>query len=323
MFTALLVSNGVGCDVDGPELERQGPNLFATEVLVRATPEAEAQAIANDGSTVAFTGSAIRVELDRYLDPRSVIRQAYCLQSDLADIESFDQCSSGLTTSPAYDPVTRSITIYLSEHLAPETLYKLTLLSPPEQGAGIGLRAIDGAPLDATRAVTFRTAPDTDPPAALEAPIPTTLTCERVAKMLAICESCHRVEGDEDPPMGFTVDIAGLGSAIGRSAHQTSLGGDADESQERPGRFGAAMPLIDASRSAGNSYLLYKLLAHAPGREEGLAEGETERLRSSVVVGLPMPPPSEDIDEPRAALTTSQLREISHWIAAGAPCSSD
>jgi hypothetical protein len=73
--------------------------------------------------------------------------------------------------------------------------------------------------------------------------------------------------------------------------------------------------LIDAQGSPGNSYILYKMLANAPGRPDDLADGEVERLMSSLVVGLPMPARPEF-----TPLSEKQLVDISDWIAAGATC---
>ena len=83
------------------------------------------------------------------------------------------------------------------------------------------------------------------------------------------------------------------------------------------------MPLFDAKRSPGNSYVLYKVLAHEPGRPDGIADGETDRLRDAVVVGLPMPPFTQDTEtvDPIVPLTEEQKRTVSRWIAGGMPCS--
>jgi hypothetical protein len=133
------------------------------------------------------------------------------------------------------------------------------------------------------------------------------------------------VDEGKQPPGGFTIDTAGLLSAVGRTAHETSVGADADDAQERPARFGAVMPLFDDKRNAGNSYVLYKALAHTPPRPDTLAEGETDRLRANLVVGLPMPPPPElgeggaSTDE-NPHLSEEQLLTISRWISGGTPC---
>ncbi|NUP10077.1 MAG: hypothetical protein HOW73_28845 [Polyangiaceae bacterium] len=286
-------------------------------VLARPSAIDGPEALASDGSSVVFTGSAFVVRFDRYLDPRSAIRQAYCLQSDAAVVEGFEDCTAAISTSPIYDPVTRALTIYLDAPLTPEKVHTFTILSPRD-GTDVGFRAMDGAFLDVTQSFSFTTGPDTDPPLGVEEP-PAPPACEEIVAMLGSCATCHVVTSQTSPPEGFTVDRAGLLASIGRTAHETSVGGDADESQERPGRFGAAMPLIDDKRSAGNSYLLYKLLAYGQADDE-LAPGETERLRSMLVVGLPMPPPSEDPDAPRGPFTIDELTVLSRWISGGAPC---
>ena len=107
-----------------------------------------------------------------------------------------------------------------------------------------------------------------------------------------------------------------------------------------PDRFGRAMPLIDPG-NPGNSYLLYKLLANPlnhrrssrgvladpeGGFEEPALGLEIDRLRDSVVVGLPMPAttsadPTSLVnpeDDPFGEASLGTMRLIQAWIANGA-----
>jgi len=283
----------------------------------------------DDGSSRPLSSTAFHVRFDRFMDPRTLIRQAYCLRSEQADVVGFEGCTNGISdTLPRYDPVTRTLSIYLAEHLAPDTLYKLTLLAPRE-GPDVGLRAFDGVPLESSIVKTFRTLADPAdvpeleaPPADEDAP-----SCDEIAVALRTCQVCHGSKGLEGEPLsvpeGFSVERPDLPGLIGRTAHQTQMGNDANTAQDRAARFGANMPLVDAKRSPGNSYLLYKLLAHTPpDPEDTLAENEAKRLRSSLVVGMPMPAVAaveEGLTAP-APLTQEQLVDLSRWIAAGAPC---
>lgn len=119
--------------------------------------------------------------------------------------------------------------------------------------------------------------------------------------------------------MGMELTPEGLyATAINRVARQTQQGERASLPDKNPLRFGRAMPIIDAAAAdaaggnPGNSYLLYKL---AVGRsaigEAAVDPAEIDRLRASVVAGMPMPPSSNlrDID----------LKAIAEWIAQGAP----
>ncbi len=275
----------------------------------------ETAPITADGTTVVATGSAFFVHFDRFLDPRTAIRQAYCLRSETDPVESFEDCEQAVSTSPRYDPVTRTLSIYLDgneSELEPNTLYTLTLLAPRD-GTDIGLRAFDQAALLETRAFQFTTGEPAEGVVDLPPPSP---SCVEVRAVFSRgqCRTCH---AGTEPAEGFFIPVVAneLPSIVGRTAHETSLDGHADEPEARPTRFGANMPIVDAQGSAGNSYLLYKVLAAQPGRPEDLADGEIERLRSSVVVGLPMPA-LPDIEP----LSEDDLIVLSTWISSGATC---
>lgn len=289
----------------------EGPAMHA--VVFVTTPDGERVQVAEDGSSVALVTAAIRVRFDRYLDPRSAIRQAYCLRSDQAEVVGFEDCTGGVTTLPSYDPATHTLTIFIAsraDKLEPDALYKLTLLSP-RAGTDVGFRAFDGAELEATQVFSFRTAADPDDVEAPPGP-DEVASCSDISNFaLGKCRDCHGFASQSEMPMGLNLDIDGLRDAIGRTAHGTSLGGDAAESQERAARFGTNMPLIDP-KNPGNSYLFYKILAAGAVAPEGLQEGETERLET-LIVGLPMP-------ADQGEFTADNARDLSEWITAGAVC---
>ncbi|MBK6513799.1 MAG: hypothetical protein IPM79_29635 [Polyangiaceae bacterium] len=326
---ALACFSAVGCDVGRDPYVYGGPAPQVLEVLAREAATAAPSALDPEGSSVVFSGSALRVRFDRYMDPQSMIRQSYCLQPDPAVVVGFEDCTQGVFTAPSYDPVTRTLSVHLDERLVAGNLYTLTLLAPRE-GTDFGFRAFDGVAFEANVSVSFTVAADVEPPEAVEGPAEAP-DCADVAETIKTelsCLTCHVVDDETAPPAGLTLNREGLIAAIGRTAHGTSVGAAAHESQERPERFGSNMPLIDEKGSAGNSYLLYKLLAHEQALD-GLADGETERLRASVVVGLPMPPPSEPARQfdsegnplpPREPASPEAMSLISRWISAGAPC---
>lgn len=137
---------------------------------------------------------------------------------------------------------------------------------------------------------------------------------------LATCAlgGCHASRADRRSGAAMGLDLstpeAIFRTAIGQVAHQAQLGEHAQQAESAPARFGRAMPLIDAS-NPGNSYLLYKLLI-APSyavSELAPSEDELDRLRTSFVVGLPMPT-AGGLPVPPHALVA-----LSEWIAAGAP----
>lgn len=153
---------------------------------------------------------------------------------------------------------------------------------------------------------------------------------ESVQGALANCAfgGCHHENRDET---GAVVLGAAMGldlfsrefiaaTAINKVAHQTQQGEHGDDIDRSPIRFGRAMPLIDpgtpdvSGGAPGNSYLLYKLAIGPSATGEAAASPEEiERLRASVVVGLPMPPVQG------SPITEADLSNLVTWIAQGAP----
>ncbi len=270
-----------------------------------------------------------------------------CLQPDTADVANPSECGSPVFFQPSYDPVRREIFVRLEagERFALDTTYKLTLYGATEEGnctsdeppETCGLRAFDRAPLDKPYVLTFRTVA-TDPGNVPDesAPAPKFCGTGGVAEFVAAAcgyNGCHASQGPVRAPMNL--DFAGLSlgdptqlraTAINKVAHQTQMGENADNPEQTPVRFGRAMPIVDAfqpneSGNPGNSYLMYKLLVgtsavDGPADVKASTE-EVERLRASVVVGMPMPPSDGNIP----LLTRDQLLTLSQWIAGGAPTS--
>jgi hypothetical protein len=109
-------------------------------------------------------------------------------------------------------------------------------------------------------------------------------------------------------------------TAIGRVAHQTQTGEHASLPDRNPARFGRAMPIIDP-QNAGNSYLLYKVIAHTgfAGVITDADPAELVRLRNAVVVGMQMPPPQAagGLGQ-RDSTPVTDYDTLSAWISQGA-----
>jgi hypothetical protein len=166
----------------------------------------------------------------------------------------------------------------------------------------------------------------------------------RPSFLFSSCASigCHGPATPTSDP-DFSVVAAGLdlyneagvlATAVGRTAHQTQQGQASTTPDQSPVRFGRAMPLIDPS-NPGNSYLLYKLIINPlnhwrpGGTLDPSLEAELNRLRASVVVGLPMPtengaffglthPFDTVLEDPEGFEALAQMQLISAWIASGA-----
>lgn len=290
--------------------------------------------VAADGTTRPLPTTAIRVLVDRYLDPGTVDRQALCLRSSTAVLTEDDKCTDGVVLRPTYDPIQRVATFYLDPTpLAASTFYRLTLRRAGDEG----LRSFDGVPLEGIFALEFTTA-EAVPDAVVEAPPVGPLWCgtpeclaacagnaDCQAKcsigtiLLASCAvgGCHAVVDGEGPAaMGLDLSsgAAVQATAIGHVARGTQRGPGAAEADVSSIAFGRAMPIIQPS-DPGRSYLLYKIAASTLEGELPAADGEKDRLREGLVVGMPMPAPP--YTPPQAA----KLDHLVRWIAAGADVS--
>jgi hypothetical protein len=290
-------------------------------------------------STLVAPSSSLRLRFDRFLLPASVSRQALCLRADTADVANNTQCTNAVFVQPSYDPVRREIVLRqeAGARLALDTVYKLTLFVPTEDGEcgaedppeSCGIRAFDRAPLEEAYTFTFRTVATDPGDVPDEEPLPGAFCGSGgVADTLASCAytNCHSSSEKVGAAMGL--DFVGIqfgdatalrATAIDQVAHGTMMGGAADEAEATPSRFGRAMPIINGKRSSpGDSYIMYKLLTGISVEDAPAditpSDEEIARLRASVVVGMPMPaPPSV------GPVSRDQLLNLSAWIARGAP----
>ncbi len=136
---------------------------------------------------------------------------------------------------------------------------------------------------------------------------------------------CHQAT-DLKPKVPMGLDLfapEGLqATAIAHVAHGTERGPGAQNPDAAGVAFGRAMPII-APGDAGNSYLLYKVVANPAFDPDDttVAVDERLRLRQAFVVGAPMPPTFAGTAEQPASngpLTPEMARRLSDWIAAGA-----
>ncbi len=300
------------------------------------TPIDVAGGTSNVASTTAFI-----IQVDRLLLPESANRQSFCLQPLLTNVVTPARCSAGIFLAPAYDPVRREVTLRLTSDNPPliaASRYELTLYAAQNPGDP-GLVSFDGIGLAAAVQVevgVLPNPPDGAPPWNLPptgdhyctgpAPGPDGLTRgRRVADILAGCSysGCHAGNPDSAAEGMELGDVAGLlGTALGHVAHETETG-EITEPQSDPLRFGQAMAIVDPGEP-GSSYLLYKLLANhhlplavpfPPAADPDADPPEVARLRTEVVVGLPMPPSNA---APGSPLQRGDAEWLSEWILMGA-----
>jgi len=312
-----------GCDIGGEEPSFRGPAPHVVSLRVASDVSASGVPTMSDADPEAESPAVVttRFEIlfDRYLDPRTAIRQAICIRSDASPVEGFDSCSGGIFLRPSYDPARRVVTYYQEDdsvRLAPDTLYVVTVLAPRDSG-DVGIRAFDGAALEASRSFLIRTSdapaatPTDQPPAADLALCPNDKKGIVGIFIDGGCPSCH---GPLDPSRTGLVlrSRDGIEQTAYRSAKETQFGANADAPAVNPPRFGANMANI-APGDPGSSYLMYKILAATPVDPDTLADGETDRLLGGIVVGAPMPIDAEPMSE-------AQVLKLSDWIGRGAVC---
>jgi hypothetical protein len=268
---------------------------------------------------------------------------------------------------PTYNPLEREVIFRRAPdqpRLAPGATYRLAVLAPAGEG-GYGIRAFDGAPLERTVTVDFTIAAQDPAGATDETPPLSELWCRRDPACLAMCtdDGCRSQCAVKGFGLKPYVDTCSLGAgchstppgggaamgldlqtgeriqltAVGQVAHQTQTGEHAEDPDQSPRRFGRAMPIIDPT-NPGNSYLLYKIAVGPNARDPNLPPGEAaalaaeiQRLRASVVAGMPMPPaatasfwlhtPPPDVPAPEILprVDGGDLDVLTAWIAQGAP----
>jgi hypothetical protein len=250
-------------------------------------------------------------------------------------VKSINDCASGAWFEPAYDPVRIEVTYRQRSDNPPLLLgdtYELTTYVAIQDG-DFGFRTFEGVGLGEEKVIEFSVQRTQGPwpydPISkadhfCQGPDPTCTgaACARpVSKMLAGCAyaGCHA--GDRSTAAeGLMLDTPAdlLATAIGYTAHETQEGENGTTPDQSPPRFGRSMPILDPG-AAGNSYLLYKLLANPrvplPVK---LSDGERDRVRTQIVVGMPMPPSTK----PQALLLPGEPEWLSEWIVQGAPVSS-
>jgi hypothetical protein len=278
--------------------------------------------------------TSIRLRFNRFLLPQQTFRQSICVQAQATPVSSLEDCRGSIFLEPSYDPIRRQITLRQSpdsgkSHLAPATTYWVTVFPPPDATTD-GIQAFDGAPLDAPTSFHFTTL-DVDPAGAKVEPLPDPVFCSPdkgktpgALDHLQSCSTagCHLNGGGDtksgplDAPEGLDMsDPATIrATAVGHVAHETQTGEHASLAESSGLVFGRSMPIVDPN-NPGNSYLLYKIITSRDNSTEPDAD-EVARLRTALVVGMPMPPSNA---KKTAFLDAKGLDRLSAWILQGAP----
>ncbi|WP_437491067.1 hypothetical protein WME75_14910 [Sorangium sp. So ce1014] len=126
------------------------------------------------GATEVLSTASFVLKFDRFLLPGSVSGAvgpgSLCVSGDLAtEVRTFADCVNPIALAPTYNPVQREVIFRQVEGMSglfPGTRYALTVLGPVDEAAPAGIRAFDGAPLDANVRIEFTVAA-TNPPQAM------------------------------------------------------------------------------------------------------------------------------------------------------------
>ena len=333
MSCLLLLACGAGgllaCDRAVPEPVHDRP----APMLVEMRPEPL--------DTDVPLERAMRLRFDRYLRPASVVRQSVLVTPGFIDPESGALTGPAFFFDPVYDPYDRLVVFQLGRaRWVPTTLHSVRLFAPVDEADIAGFRAFDGAPFAETVAFSF-VAGDlvSKPDADNDDVLPRVRFCEHddgsdalpaaevVLRTSCATSGCHGAS----PVLGM--DLSGAAAmrstAIRVVARQTMTGPSVGGTSDLPHRFGDDMPRVDPG-SAGNSYLVYKLLVNRdnhpdPGEAESDSDPwlggisspgpssslEIDRLRSWFVRGKPMPM--------NGHLEPNQMRSVVRWVLQGAP----
>jgi hypothetical protein len=344
---------GSGCDVGDPSyqpIDAPPPELL----VVRATTALDANGdpqrtpLNADGSTQVLSTASLVLKFDRFLLPTTAIRQSVCLWSDLTvAVQTFEDCqnvpaAARVFLEPTYSPLEREVIFRRAPdepRFAAGTTYRLAVLAPAGEG-DYGFRAFDGAPMAKTVTVDFTVAAQ-DPAGATDEVLPSSDLWSGLKPYVDTCSlgaGCHSTPPGGGAAMGLDLQTAERIqlTAVGKVAHQTQTGEHGDDPDQSPRRFGRAMPIIDPE-NPGNSYLLYKIAIGPNARDPALPPGEAaaleaeiQRLRASVVAGMPMPPstqasfwlhpPPPEVPMPQIIprVDGGDLDLLTAWIAQGA-----
>jgi hypothetical protein len=330
-ITALAVAALLaGCDAGTPDLDPvDAPPLHVVEIQAAtsvANGELVYAPIDPNGSTAVVPTTSIKLRFDRFLLPDTATRQALCVQPDLTPVTTIDDCIANVFFEPAYDPMQIEVTFRQRSDNPPlqqGSTYELTTYAALYDG-DFGFRTFEGIGLGAVSSVEFSVQSGAGPWP--YDPISTadhfcagpSKSVRPVSQMLAGCAyaSCH--DGDRSTAAeGLMLDTPAdiLATAMGYTAHETEDGENGFVPDESPPRFGRAMPILDPG-AAGNSYLIYKLIANAQiPLPVTLIAGERERVLEQIVVGMPMPPSTR----PKALLGPGEPEWLSEWLIQGAP----
>jgi hypothetical protein len=309
------------------------------------------------GTSIVLPTTSFKLVFDRLLSPPDSNRQAVCLQSATVNVVQPSDCTdpTAVLLHPSYDPVRRQVTLYTQSgdpgvplH---DTDYLLTAYVADDT-TNTGFLSFDGIALQTPYQIRFTV----QSPAGTQPPYDTLTTvdhfcngpvlgcpssdptCVRgVSYLLQGCSfgGCHAntpQPNDAGAP-GLAAEDLQMGSAsllldtaIGHTAHETQTGENAGTPAQSSLRFGQAMAVIDPYVPS-ESYLIYKLLANrnivlsVPWSPAGTATTdppEVARLRSELVVGMPMPPDPYASVAPRPG----EMEWLSEWMLQGAPTSS-
>ncbi len=235
---------------------------------------------------------------------------------------------------PVYDPVTRIVTIKPLTPLVPGQIYEVEIKTPTSPTDPDGLRAIDGATLDANDPskglIAFTAGPPSTTPTPPIQPLNFCVSVQPILVGTCSGNSCH---GGYLPAAGLELTSGALlsSTAIGRVAHGSNTGPSA--APEAPGlTFGLDMPIVDpgigGAGDPADSYLIYKvLLAHVPAGSPPAAPSpvqwqplsDSERaILGNYVNGREMPYPGTPSPAVSDGLSTQQIETLSVWIAQGA-----
>ncbi len=264
-------------------------------------------------------GDPIELAFDRYLDPASATRQSFAVVDGFGTLAPTPQVD--------YDPETRTVRISAASDpwLLADQPYTL-IVGIPQPGEFLGgVRGLDGGTLtpDQNLRIAFMVREGQ-----ARAPSPPVSVCEQIQPLLTrACASCH-----DGTTLGLDLRDA---DGLQRTALRKVARGSVTSPLSQPTGVGFGNATLLAPPSAATSYLLDKILLHAPGTHESRASctqpqtqdeplavqiiedpGDIERARlRERVHGMAMPPTDSGI----APLSLHERRVLSRWIREGSP----